>query len=314
VLEASFPLDVMRPHGDGPSGAFKKLWALARMERSDLTTVVFYAVVIGVLTLVLPVSVQALVNTIAFGSVLQPLIILGLAMLAGLVLSAVLQTLRLYVVELLQRRIYARVVNDFGRRIPRWSAAAHRSHDLREISNRFFDVVTLQKSAASLAVDALGLTLQTVMGLLLLAFYHPVLLAFDVVLVMAMLAIIVLPLRRSAASAISESKAKYATAAWLQEISDHDTLFADARGGRTASARAESHSRHYLAERAGHWRDLLTQIVGGLTLQVVAVVTLLLVGGYLVMQRQLTLGQLVASELVLAAIGAGFAKLGKQME
>jgi ABC-type bacteriocin/lantibiotic exporter with double-glycine peptidase domain len=314
LIESRFPLDALGSTSGGPVGGLRRLWRLARLERSELITVFIYAVFIGLLTLVMPVSVQALVNTIAFGSVLQPLIILGLALFAGLVISAVFQGLRHHVVELLQRRIFVRVVNDFGRRIPRWSADVAREQDTRELANRFFDVVSLQKSAAALSVDALGLTLQTAMGLLLLAFYHPVLLAFDVVLVLALLAIVVLPMRGSAATAIAESKAKYATAAWLETIADNGELFADARGARHASARADQLTRNYLHAREAHWRHLLRHIAGGLSLQVIASVALLMVGGWLVMERQLTLGQLVASELVVAAIGAGFGKLGKQME
>lgn len=313
TLEASFPLDVLRTPGRGPRNTFKKLWAFARLERSELTTVFIYAVLIGILTLVVPVSMQALVNTIAFGSVLQPLIILGLALLAGLVLSAVLQTLRHYVVEVMQRRVFARVVNDFGRRIPRWSSSAEQ-RDLRELSNRFFDIVTLQKAGASLTIDALGLTLQTAVGLLLLAFYHPVLLAFDVVLILALCLLILQPLGKATTTAIAESKAKYATAAWLQAMAEHRDLFGDARGSRHGATRAEALSRTYLERRSEHWRQVLKQVAGGLTLHVIAAVALLLIGGWLVMQRQLTLGQLVASELVVAVIGAGFAKLGKQME
>lgn len=41
---------------------------------------------------------------------------------------------------------------------------------------------------------------------------------------------------------------------------------------------------------------------------------LLGVGGWLVIDRQLTLGQLVAAELIIAAIGSGFVKLGKNLE
>ncbi len=314
ALEASFPLDVLRAGGGGPSGALRKLLTLARLERSELTAVLVYAIFIGLLTLLMPVSVQALVNTIAFGSVVQPLVILGVVLFAGLLLSAVLQGLRHYVVEVIQRRIFARVVNDFGRRLPRWSEDVRRARDPRELINRFFEVVTVQKAFASLAVDALGLTLQTAMGLLLLAFYHPVLLAFDVVLVLALIALVLGPLHSSVKSAMVESKAKYATVAWLESVAEHSAMFSDARGARQASARAEALSRRYLDAREVHWRHLLQHIAGGLALHVVASVALLLIGGWLVMQRQLTLGQLVASELVVAAIGAGFAKLGKQME
>lgn len=315
-FEARYPLQAIHGGGggNGPRQALTRLARLMRLEGDDLVMVLVYAVFIGVLSLVTPVAVQALVNTIAFGSVLQPLIILTIALLAGLAFGAVLQALRLYVVEVLQRRIFVRVATDFGRRIPRITRDTHDRQHVPELANRFFDVITVQKAGSALAVDALGLLLQTAMGLCLLAFYHPILLAFDVLLVTLLILVVVLPSRAGITTAIKESNAKYATAAWLEAMAASPTLFRGAEPADMAASRTDALCRRYLDERTSHWRKLVTQIVGGLSLQVAASVALLGVGGWLVIERQLTLGQLVAAELVVALIGAGFAKLGKQLE
>ncbi|HHH31168.1 MAG TPA: ATP-binding cassette domain-containing protein, partial [Polyangiaceae bacterium] len=315
-FEARYPLQAIHGggNGGGPRAALERLWRLIHLESTDLVMVLIYAIFSGVLSLVTPVAVQALVNTIAFGSVLQPLIILTAVLLAGLAFGAVLQALRLYVVEVLQRRIFVRVATDFGRRIPRLTRDVHDSQHVPELANRFFDVITVQKAGSALAVDALGLVLQTAMGLCLLAFYHPILLAFDALLVVLLILVVVIPSRAGIDTAIKESRAKYATAAWLEAMAASPTLFRGAEPADMAAARTDALCRRYLGERASHWRKLLTQIAGGLGLQVTASVALLGVGGWLVMKRQLTLGQLVAAELVVALIGAGFAKLGKQLE
>ncbi len=317
-IEPRYPLDVLAGRsvgGDpGPGRALRRLWSFARLESSELWMVFIYAILIGVLTLLTPVAVQALVNSIAFGSVLQPLIILTLALLAGLAFAAGLNVLRLYVVEVLQRRVFVRVAGDFGRRLPRLGAELHDRRFAPELANRFFDVITVQKAGSTLVVDALGLLLQTAMGLLLLAFYHPILLAFDAVLLVLLTGLIFIPATRGVKSAIKESKAKFATAAWLETVAANPELFANAGSTDNAAARTEALCRTYLDARSTHYSKLLTQIVGGLALQVFASVALLGVGGWLVINRQLTLGQLVAAELVVAAIGSGFAKLGKQLE
>jgi putative ABC transport system ATP-binding protein len=66
--------------------------------------------------------------------------------------------------------------------------------------------------------------------------------------------------------------------------------------------------------RHAHFRILLRQIIGLLTLQAVASAALLTIGGALVLQGELTLGQLVASELIVGAIVASVAKFGKHLE
>lgn len=292
---------------------WQRLRAFLGLDRRALWIVVVYAVVIGGLTLATPVAVQALVNTVAFGSVLQPLVVLTILLSAGLGFSAVLSLLEAYVVEVLQRRAFVRIADDFGRRLPALTHDALDDAYGPELANRFFDVVTIQKSLAVLLLDGLALTLQTAIGMVLLGFYHPLLLAFDVVLIV-LLTIVLMAGRGAVASGLRESSAKYRTAAWLQDISRGRTLFRSAVARRHASDHTEMLCRDYLTARKSHFRILLRQIAGGLGLQIVAIVALLGVGGWLVIARQLTLGQLVAAELVIAAMGAGFVKLGKNLE
>lgn len=292
---------------------WSRLRAFLRLERRELWIVLVYAVVIGGMTLATPIAVQALVNTIAMGAVLQPLVVLSLMLLAGLTFSGLLQVLEAFVVEVIQRRAFVRVAEDFGRRLPGVDASVYARSYLPERVNRFFDVLTVQKSLATLLLDGLSLALQAAIGLMLLAFYHPLLLAFGGVL-MVLLGIVIWAGRGASRTALLESRAKYATAAWLEDVARLPTLFRGARAAQHAAQHTEMLCRDYLNARRRHYRILLRQIAGGLGLQVLATVSLLGVGGWLVMERQLTLGQLVAAELVIGAVAAGFAKLGKNLE
>jgi ABC-type bacteriocin/lantibiotic exporter with double-glycine peptidase domain len=91
-------------------------------------------------------------------------------------------------------------------------------------------------------------------------------------------------------------------------------LFKGPGGYDLASSRADDLARDYLAARRNHFRILMRQILGLLTIEVVASAALLTVGGWLVIRQQLTLGQLVAAEIILTAIVASISKLGKQFE
>ncbi len=59
---------------------------------------------------------------------------------------------------------------------------------------------------------------------------------------------------------------------------------------------------------------VIRQVVFAVGLQVVASTALLALGGWLVIDGQLTLGQLVASELVVTVVVGAFAKAGKSLE
>lgn len=318
LVEPALPFDAL--HGrriaaaDPVERALGRLRALIHLERGDLWVVIVYAIGIGALSLASPIAVQALVNTVAFGSVLQPLFVLTLLLVAGLSFAAVLKAFAAFVVEVLQQRLFVRAVADVARRLPRVDLGAHHSAHGPELVNRFFDVVIIQKACATLLLDGVSVALQAAVGMALLAFYHPMLLAFDVALVIALTAIVMLPLRAAIASSLRESTCKYEAVAWLEEVARSPVLFKSEAAMRHAVTRAELLARAYLTARRAHFARVVRQLIGGLGLQVIAGAALLGVGGLLVLERQLTLGQLVAAELVVTAVSASFATLGKHLE
>lgn len=298
-------------HGMSP---LQRLLALVKLERDDVWVAVVYAVGVGLLSLATPLGVQFLVNTVAFGALMQPLVVLSTLVLAGLVFAGVLRALQAYVVERLQQRIFARVALDLSQRLPRVKLDALDGRHGPELVNRFFDVVTVQKGAATMLVDGISICLQTLVGTLLLAFYHPFLLAFDVVLLGTIVLVVFVLGRGAIPSAIKESMAKYALAAWLQETARHVETFKLQHGEDLARSRAEALTRDYVNARTKHFKVVFRQFVGALAVQAAASAALLGVGGWLVISRQLTLGQLVAAELIVTAVVAGFSKLGKYFE
>lgn len=284
------------------------------VEKNDLWAAVIYSAAIGVFTLALPVATQSIVNTIALGNLTQPLILLAILVLVARLLSGVLQGLRVWAVELIQRRIFVRVSSDTINRLLRAPAHAFENHHGPELLNRFFDVVTLQKSGATLLVDGLSVVMQTAIGMILLGLYHPWLLAFDFILLASIL-VVIFPLGSGAVNtSVNESKAKYDLVAWLQEVARHSTSFRHPAAMKFAVGKTDALVGAYLGSRASHFRILLRQILGTLGLHAFASATLLGIGGWLVMERQLTLGQLVAAELVVELVLSGFAKLGKHLE
>jgi ABC-type bacteriocin/lantibiotic exporter with double-glycine peptidase domain len=287
---------------------------LLSLDREDILVIVTYGMALGLLSLAVPIAVQSLVNTVAFGSLIQPLVVLTVLLAVALTASAVLRALQVRVAEMLQRRLFVRIVTEIGARLPRVRARALEAGNGPELLNRFFDVFTVQKSLASLLLGGVDALLIALVGLVVLAFYHPVLLAFDVLLIVGAV-LVLIPLGRGGiGTSVAESKVKYAVAGWLEEMARHPLSFKLAGGERLAEQRVEELARSYLDERDRHFRIVFRQLVGALTLEVVASVALLAIGGLLVIARQLSIGQLVAAELIVTAVVAAIAKLGGKVE
>lgn len=293
---------------------WERLKDLLRVESNEFWVAVLYSLAIGMVSLVLPVAVQALVNSVAFGTVLQPIVVLTAMVFLALCFSTILTAYRHWVVELIQRRLFVRMAGQATVKLVNVDPQAFDRYHGPELVNRFLDVATVQKTSAGLLIDGLSVFTQTVIGMVLLAVYHPWLLAFDVLLLISIL-VVLFPMGRGAIpTSVKESKAKYAVVAWLEEIARHQISFRTRVGARLAEEKTNSLVTDYLKHRASHFRILMRQIVGSFMLQAFASASLLGVGGWLVVERQLTLGQLVAAEIVVALVVSSFTKFGKHLE
>jgi ABC-type bacteriocin/lantibiotic exporter with double-glycine peptidase domain len=304
------------PHAHPPP--HRRFFALLRPERADIWIIFVFSVVNGILLLATPLAVDAVVNNIAFGGqervYLQALVILSVALFAFLALVAVIRAAQFYTMEIIQRRLFVRVSADLAYRLPRVQTTALEQTMGPELINRFFDVVTVQKSSSYLLLEGINLALATFISLVVLGFYHPFLLAFDLVLAAALAFVIFVLGRGAVRTSISESYAKHGVAGWLEQVAMFPFLFKGRGAAELAAARADALARHYVNTRRAHFRVLIRQVIGLLALQAIASAALLTIGGALVLSGELTLGQLVAAELIVGAIVASVAKFGKHLE
>ena len=299
------------PPGKRP---WKRLTELLQLEWADVFTLLAFALGVGLLSLVAPAAIEALVNTVAFGILLWPVFVLAMVMFGLLFVSASLRAMQTYVAECLQRRLFARTALGFADRLSRTSIASFDNANRADIVNRFFEVSTGQKSIATLLVEGIGIMMMTMVGLIVLGFYHPYLLTFALVLAGLVVFMLVGLGIGGVKSSIAESYAKFDMAAWLEEIARCPHTFRSGEGAMLAIDRADVLADRYISARKRHFSIIWRQTLFALMLEAVGSTVLLGLGGWLVINRQLTLGQLVASELIVTLVLAALSKIGKYVE
>ena len=299
-------------HGHPPPQPLARLRTLLRLEWGDVGLVVLFSLGVGVLSLATPIAVQALVDNIQFGVMLQPLVFLVLAVFACLALVALLTAVEAYLVEYLSQRLFVRVVGDFAHRLPAVRAEALADRSGPELVNRFFDVLKVQKAVAVLLADGVNTAIALLVGLVVLAVYHQFLLWFALVLLAAVVVLLTVAGWGGLRTGLAESHAKYAVAGWLEEVARCPLVFKF--GGRPALARADHLAADWVGARRAHFRVWFRQYGLALGIYVAASTALLGLGGWLVIDRQLTFGQLVAAELIVGLVAASFLKFGKYFD
>lgn len=287
---------------------------LVRFERDDLWSVANYSIGIGLLGLVLPVAVQVLVNTVALGTLQQPLFALILGLALALSVSAALTALQRVVVEHLQRRVVVSIMVDLSTRLARTPPEAWKGKHPHLLVHRAFDAFTAQKAAGSVVLEGISAVIQAAIGIVILGLWHPLLLGFTGFLIVSVGVIIWSRNQAATKAAIETSYRKYDLVAWLDGIVRHPAGFHQSGGVHVAASHGEHLARQWLDARQRYFRAFHSQFVGSLALQAVAATLLFGIGGFLVLQQQLSLGQLVAAELIVGTLLASFVKLAEKLE
>ena len=283
-------------------------------DKNFFLTAIIYGIAIAILSLATPISVQLLINSVAFTAMLQPIIILGLLLFFLLSFSAILNILQFYVSEFFQRKFFAKMSADITIATVNARHENFEESNQTEFVNRFFDVITIQKTLPKILIKSFTLILQTIAGLLLVAFYHPILLIFSLLIIISIIFIWRGFCNKGFVTKFYSSRRKYDMAGWLEDVARNNVLFKSEVGQKYAIFKTDFLTEQYLKERKEHFSQLFTQFSLMLTLYAVASSLLLIIGGYLVINGQLSIGQLVASELILSTTLYGISELGRDFE
>lgn len=299
----------MSRHASSDISPLRRLILVLAPERRDIGTILLYGAFVGVLGLAVPLGVQAIISLVSGGLLLQPVALLIAFVVIATLGAGLLQVAQLAVVERVQQRIFARVALDSAQRVSQANVEALRGMDLPEATNRFFEVITIQKCLAKLLTDGVTAMLAILSGLILLTFYHPFLSAFGLVLLTILGVVLWLTGRNGLETSLAESASKYWVAHWLQELARNATAFRQTGTTSLPVGRMDSGVHEYLEQRDAHFRVLERQSTAVIMVKTAITGGLLVIGTSLVVNRSITLGQFVASELVIVALLGGVEKL-----
>ena len=287
---------------DTPLSPVKRLLRLLTTEKKDIAYILLYSIIIGLVSLILPLGLQTTVELISGGVFFSSVYILIGLVVVGVMITGGLQIVQISLVEHLQRRVFTKAAFEFAFRIPRISMEALMKNYAPELVNRFFDVITIQKGLPKLLIDLSSGAIQIFFGLLLLSLYHPFFVFFSLFLLLVLTLIFYATGRRGLDSSLSESKYKYKVVQWLEELARTINSFKLAGNTDLPLKKTDYAVSNYLKYRKVHFGILITQFSFFVFFKVAITGGLLIMGTILVVNREITLGQFVASEVIIILV------------
>ncbi|WP_396149185.1 peptidase domain-containing ABC transporter [Flavobacterium sp.] len=280
----------------------KRFINLLKMDKKDIYQVFFYAIFSGIVSLSLPLGVQAIINLIQGGRVSLSWIILVTVVLLGIIFNGILRLMQLRITESIQQKIFIRSSFEFAFRFPKIKYTEFNNNYPPELANRFFDTITVQKSVAKLILDYSESLLQIIFGLLLLSIYHPLFILFGLLLFIVLYLIFRISFENGLKTSLTESKYKYKVAHWIQEIARNYFGFKSKIESEFALSKNDKLVTEYLKSRESHFQVIKKQFIQLIGFKALISAGLLLIGGYLVIQQQLNIGQFVAAEIIILLV------------
>ena len=278
-------------------------------QRKDITAVYMFAILAGAVQLSLPLGIQSIISFVMAGSISTSIVVLIGMVVFGVFINGLLQVRQLQIIEKVTQKLFVRYSIEYSDRIPKLNIEKLDKQYLPEMVNRYFDSISLQKGLDKLLIDIPASIIQVLLGLLLLAFYHPVFIAFGLILILIVVTIIRYTTPKGLDAAMSASNYKYGVAAWLQEVARTIKSFKYTKGTSLHIKKTDELVSSYLGSRTSYFKILLTQFWSLISFKIIITAAMLIIGSYLLVNQQINVGQFIAADIVIIAIIASIEKL-----
>jgi ABC-type bacteriocin/lantibiotic exporter with double-glycine peptidase domain len=289
--------------------SLKRLFNLLELDKKDVYQIFFYAIFSGIISLSLPLGLQAIVNFIQSGRVSASWIVLVILVVVGVALVGILSLMQLRITENLQQKIFVRSSFEFASRLPKIEFKELYDHYPPELANRFFDTLTIQKGTSKLLVDFSAAILQIVFGIILLSLYHTSFIVFGLFLLLLLYIIFKFSYNKGIQTSLKTSKNKYKAAGWLQEIARNNFSFRNELNYDYALEKNNKIIKDYLYCRENHFNVIKKQFSHLIIFKVIITASLLIIGGYLVLSQEMNIGQFVAAEIIILLVISSVEKI-----
>lgn len=282
---------------------------LIKIDKKDIYQLLIYAVLSGLISLSIPLGIQSIINFIQAGQVSTSWIILVLIVVIGVAFVGILKIMQFRITENLQQKIFVRSSFEFAYRFPKIKFNQIYNSLAPELANRFFDTITVQKGFSKLILEVSTAVLQIVFGILLLSLYHSFFIFFGFLLIILLYIIFKINFNSGLSTSLNESKYKYKVAHWLQEIARNHLSFKNSNLFEYSLKKNDEYVNEYLAQRENHFKVLRKQFIQLTGFKVLITAGLLIIGGILVLNQQMNIGQFVAAEIIIITIISAVEKL-----
>lgn len=277
-------------------------------DRKSVFYLIYYSAIEAILLLSIPLASSFIINSVLAHADIS-LVVLGTIVVITFLLTTLLQIVKQYIIEKFKQKIFVTTgIKIALMAIKNRDPSENVRHLIHKQMNYFFDIEAIQKVFPILLLDGTGLVVKVVFSLLLLLAFNTTLFFTGLFFVILFLLLLSVTGRNGIRYSIERSNTKHNAIYYLQNILE---IHEDEKNILNF---LDGYLKKYIVARTHIFQVVMRQLTLTFLIEGLVVTTFLIVGGYLVINSTLPLGEFVAAEIIVVTITNALKGFMKQID
>ncbi len=274
-------------------------------DQKNIVHLFYYATIEAILVLSIPLASAIVINSVLAHASLS-IVVLGSVVIVLFLFITTLQLIQEYIVEKFQQKVFLKTGIDVATKVVNLdheNKSDQKQH--QKLMNYFFDITSIQKFFPILLLDGVGLIVKIFVSLLLLLAFDSILFAAGAIFFSVYILVLFYLGKNAGQHALNRSDAKHNTIYFLQHIN------AEEGSKNEILSSFDTYLNIYAQARQKLFEIIIRQLGFTFFAEGFIFSMFLIIGGHLVINGSLPLGEFVAAEIVVTSIMyalKGFAK------
>jgi ABC-type bacteriocin/lantibiotic exporter with double-glycine peptidase domain len=278
------------------SKVISSLSKIIKEDKNNVFYLLYYSVIEAILVLSIPLASSFIINSVMAHASIS-IVVLEIIIIVIFIITTILQIIKEYIIENFQQKVFVNSAIKIAEMATLLvDTETKNKHFVDKYMNYFFDITSIQKFFPILLLDGTGLVVKILVSLLLLFAFSPILFGLGFFFLLFFIVILILLGKNGFQYAVDRSDAKHNAIYYLQTIPHiKETRYEILKN-------FDAHLNKFISAREKIFKIILRQLSLTFFIEGLIFSSFMIMGGYLVTQGSLPIGEFVAAEIILVSI------------
>jgi len=283
-----------------------KFKAIIKEDKKNILYLLYYSAIESILLLVTPLTSAFIINSVLAHATIS-IYVMGLIVIVIFFMISSLQVLKSYMIEKFEQKIFIQNAIEISK-LAVENKIRNSGNNINKYMNYFFDVISIQKLFPNLLLAGSALLVKIIISLMLLFVFDASLFGMGIFFIITFAIIMLIIGRKGPNLATERSNAKHEAIYFIQDIplSTNTT--------EETYIKLDALLIDFIKKRNNIFNVIIKQLALSYFSEGLIISSFFILGGYLVFQGSMPIGEFVAAEIIIISITYTMKDFVKQID